>query len=180
MSFVDELKRLAHPYEDDEDELDEEYEEDYEEEEEEEEEYSRPSRRQARAERPASSRPASSAGGSFFGSSQQQDKKVVNITPAAQMQVVLVKPESFSNADKVADHLMERRTVVLNLEKTEKNVSRRLLDFLSGVAYANRGKIQRVAASTYIITPYNVEVTGALRDEMESNGLFAEARSAEA
>ena len=62
--------------------------------------------------------------------------KVVNIHATTQLQVVLVKPEKYENASEVADHLRDKRTVVLNLEKTEKDVARRLLDFLSGVAYA--------------------------------------------
>ena len=73
----------------------------------------------------------------------------------------------------VADHPNAKRTVVLNLESTKKEVSRRLVDFLSGVAYANSGQIKRVAASTFIITPYNVDIMGAdLLDELENNGVY--------
>ena len=61
---------------------------------------------------------------------------------------------------------------VLNLESTNKEVSRRLVDFLSGVAYANNGQIKRVANSTFIITPYNVDIMGDLLDELENNGAF--------
>ena len=86
--------------------------------------------------------------------------------------VVLVKPERFDDASSVADHLNSKRTVVLNLESTNKDVSRRLIDFLSGVAYANNGQIKRVANSTYIITPYNVDIMGDLLDELESSGVF--------
>ena len=71
------------------------------------------------------------------------------------------------------DELLKRHTVVLNLEKTEKEVSRRIVDFLSGVAYANNGKIKRVATNTFIITPYNVDLTGDdVLDELENNGLY--------
>ena len=98
--------------------------------------------------------------------------KVVNIHATTQLQVVLVKPEVFEDASAIADHLNEKRTVVLNLENTGKEISRRLIDFLSGVAYANRGKIQRVAHSTYLITPYNVGIMGDLLDELENSGLF--------
>mgnify|MGYP001071229356 CR=1 FL=1 len=51
-------------------------------------------------------------------------------------------------------------------------IARRLLDFLSGVAYANEGKIKKVAISTYIITPYNVDILGDLIDELENNGMY--------
>ena len=106
---------------------------------------------------------------------QEEDRrsnKVVNIRAATQLQVVLVKPEKFEDASAIADHLREKRTVVLNLESTNKEIARRLLDFLSGVAYANEGKIKKVAISTYIITPYNVDILGDLIDELENNGLY--------
>lgn len=98
--------------------------------------------------------------------------KVVNINTTTQLQVVLVKPERFTDASAVADHLNAKRTVVLNLESTNKEVSRRLVDFLSGVAYANNGEIKRVANSTFIITPFNVDIMGDILDELESNGVF--------
>ena len=97
---------------------------------------------------------------------------MVNIHTTAQLQVILVKPERFDDAASIADHLNEKRTVVLNLESTNKDVSRRLVDFLSGVAYANEGKIKKVANSTYIITPYNVDIMGDLIDELENSGMY--------
>jgi cell division inhibitor SepF len=116
-----------------------------------------------------------SAKTSIFGKSVSSDtkqNKVVNIHTTTQLQVVLVKPEKFDDARPVADHLNSKHTVVLNLEATNKEVSRRLIDFLSGVAYANNGQIKRVANSTYIITPYNVNIMGDLLDELESSGVF--------
>ncbi|MEG2697602.1 MAG: cell division protein SepF, partial [Ruthenibacterium sp.] len=95
----------------------------------------------------------------------------VNINATTQLEVVLVKPERFEDASTIADHLNTKRTVVLNLESTSKEVSRRLVDFLSGVAYANNGQMKRVANSTFIITPYNVDIMGDLLDELESNGV---------
>ncbi len=102
----------------------------------------------------------------------EKRNKVVNINATTQLQVVLVKPERFDDASAVADHLNARRTVVLNLESTNKEVSRRLVDFLSGVAYANNGQIKRVANNTFIITPYNVDIVGDILDELESSGVF--------
>ena len=172
MGFLDELKRLTHPYddemEDDYDE-DEEYYEDEDELEEDEEDIApppprdreEPPRRREYTEPPR--RPAAPpAPGS----------KVVNIHATTQLQVVLVKPERYDNASEIADHLRDKRTVVLNLEKTDKNVARRLLDFLSGVAYAQDGKIKKVALQTYIVTPYNVDIMGDLIDELESSGMY--------
>lgn len=100
--------------------------------------------------------------------------KVVNIHATAQLQVVLFKPERFGeDTCTIADELLKMHTVVLNLENTNKDVSRRIIDFLSGVAYANGGKIKRVATSTFIITPYNVDLTGDdVLGELENNGVY--------
>lgn len=102
----------------------------------------------------------------------RKSNKVVNINATAQLQVVLVKPERFDDSSAVADHLNAKRTVVLNLESANKDVARRILDFLSGVAYANDGQIKKVANCTFIITPYNVGLMGDLLDELENNGLY--------
>lgn len=107
----------------------------------------------------------------FYDEVSNKRNKVVNVNATAQLQVVLVKPEKFEDASTVADHLNGKRTVVLNLESTNKEVSRRLVDFLSGVAYANNGQIKRVANSTFIITPYNVGLMGDLLDELENSGV---------
>ena len=103
---------------------------------------------------------------------EDRRNKVVNIHATTQLKVVLVKPERFENASEIADHLKDKRTVVLNLESTNKDIARRLIDFLSGVAYAGEGKIKKVAANTYIITPYHVDIEGDLIDELENNGLY--------
>ncbi len=98
--------------------------------------------------------------------------KVVDIHTTAKLQVVLTKPEKFSDAREIADNLNEKRTIVLNLESTNKDEALRLLDFLSGVAYANDGEIKKIAKSTFIITPYNVDVMGDLLYELENNGVY--------
>ncbi len=105
-------------------------------------------------------------------SKKNRETRILNVNPTTQLEVVLVKPERFEDASGIADHLNSKRTVVLNLESTSKEVSRRLIDFLSGVAYANNGQIKRVANSTFIITPYNVGVMGELLDEMENSGMY--------
>ena len=159
MGIFDEFKRLAHPYED-------------EEEDEEFEDFDlspRPVERRERDRTERASRTDSSVPGT---EEERRSNKVVNIRAATQLQVVLVKPERFEDASSIADHLREKRTVVLNLESTNKEIARRLLDFLAGVSYANEGKIKKVAISTYIITPYNVDILGDLIDELGNNGLY--------
>ncbi len=154
MGFMDELKRLARPYED--------------EEEDELEDFEEPVSRSERGRE----KMKDTAGTFSPADNERRNNKVVNIHTTTQLQVVLVKPERFENASEIADHLREKRTVVLNLESTNKEIARRLLDFLSGVAYAKEGKIKKVAISTYIITPYNVDILGDLIDELENNGMY--------
>ena len=153
MGLMDELKKIIHPYDDE----DYDYEDDFEE-------------------------PVKESSRSLFDDrkddrredrrSEDRHNKVVNIHATTQLKVVLVKPERFENASEIADHLKDKRTVVLNLESTNKDIARRLIDFLSGVAYAGEGKIKKVAANTYIITPYHVDIEGDLIDELENNGLY--------
>ena len=149
MSILDELKKWTHPYEDE----DEEYEDDF------------PdlSKKESPFEDRRSERKAVA---------EDRRNKVVNIHATTQLKVVLVKPERFENAAEIADHLKDKRTVVINLESTNKDIARRLIDFLSGVAYAGEGKIKKIAANTYIITPYHVDIEGDLIDELESSGMY--------
>jgi cell division inhibitor SepF len=153
MGLFDELRRLTQPFDDDgadDDDFD-----------------AVPSRKETKESR-------SSVGSDDRDRDRERDRrnKVVNIHTTTQLQVVLVKPEKFENAAEIADHLKDKRTVVLNLESTQKDIARRLVDFLSGVAYAIEGQIKKVAVSTYIITPYNVDIMGDLIDELENNGLY--------
>ena len=85
---------------------------------------------------------------------KQHSNKVVNINATTQLQGVLVKPERFEDASTIADQLNAKRTVVLNLESTNKEVSRRLVDFLSGVAYAIKHLNPKVKV-------YGVQAAGA-------------------
>jgi len=86
------------------------------------------------------------------------------------LELKVVKPERFDNVPQIANHLLNRRTVVLNLEETNKETARRLLDFLSGVAYSINGNLKRVANNTYVITPCNVDVSdGPLREKRQKD-----------
>ncbi len=153
MGLIDEIKRIARPYEDEEEDDFDDFD----------------TLGTGKLDRTAIKE--RSAAPSAF-ESDRRSNKVVNIHTTTQLQVVLVKPDRFENAAEIADHLREKRTVVLNLEQTSKEVSRRILDFLSGAAYAQEGKVKKVALSTYIITPYNVDILGDLIDELENNGLY--------
>ena len=153
MGFMDELKKLARPYAEDEDDYDDDFD--------------VPAASTARNENTVRSETRSA-----FTDTDKGSSKVVNIRTATQMQVVLVKPDRFDNVADIAEHLREKRAVVLNLETASKDIARRLVDFLSGCAYALDGKMKKIAVSTYIITPYNVDIVGDLIDELENSGLY--------
>lgn len=148
MNIFEELKKITHPYADEDD-----YPDDYEDEDTD----TRSGRGSYEERRPRG---------------EERRGKLVSIPATTELKVMLMKPERFENAVEIADHLKNRRTVVLNLESTPREEAKRLLDFLSGVTYAGEGKIKKIAANTYLITPYHVEIEGDLIDELESSGLY--------
>lgn len=102
------------------------------------------------------------------------NNKVVNINATTQLQVVVFRPDRFGEETRsIADELLKMHTVVLNLENTDKDQARRIVDFLSGLAYSNGGKIKRIATDTFIVTPYNVDLMGDnVLDELENSGVY--------
>ena len=160
MGLMDELRKLTHPYSDKEDEVYDDYDDEILDEEPE------PAPRRSYTTRgAAAAAPASET-------SRPAGGRVMSINAANNMQVVLVKPERFDQVSEIADRLRDKQSVVLNLESTNKDVARRLVDFLSGCAYALDGKIRKVAISTYLVTPYNVEVLGENVDELETSAAY--------
>lgn len=173
MGFLDELKKMTRPYDDDDEFFDDEDE-------------AIPVAEEPAPARPAQARPAPAPKRSAFvhdepseserpapsyaprGDSRAADKVVNLNNGGGQLKVVVAAPKQFEAASEIAEHLRDRRAVLLNLEKTDPAVARRLIDFLSGVAYAQDGKIRRVASATYIITPFNVDLMGDQLDDMES------------
>lgn len=105
-----------------------------------------------------------------FREPKNDPNKVVSINTSAKLQVVLTKPKSMEEARTVADSLNQKKTVVLNIEAINGETARRVLDFLSGVTYANRATMRQVASDTFIITPYNVDVNGDVISELGNNG----------
>ena len=99
--------------------------------------------------------------------------KVVNLHPDGQLKVVLMKPVRFDeDANAIAEHLAQKRTVILNMENTDSETSRRLLDFATGVVFSCDGKLRRVASKTYIVAPGLVDLSGELVDGMDGGGLY--------
>ena len=177
MGFLDELKKMTRPYDDDDEFFDDEDEAIPVAEE--------PAPARPAQARPAQARPAAPKKSTFVrddpvteperpapsytsrGDSRVTDK-VVNLSDGKQLQVVLVTPTQFEAAREIADHLLRYHAVLINLEKADPAVARRLIDFLSGVAYAQEGNIRPAASKTFIITPRNVDLMGDQPDDMES------------
>ena len=112
---------------------------------------------------------ASTKRDSFSSRISSKNSKTVPFNPS-QMQVVIFKPDRFEEVREIADELNSKKTVILNLEVANREISRRIIDFLSGVAYSIDGQMKRVANNTYIITPNNVDVTDtALRGESSAD-----------
>ncbi len=150
MSFWDNVKKFAQPYADDEyDEYDDV--ETYEEE---------PPRRSRAAETEAApgkfeSAPANPKTG-FSG-------QVLNINSGKQ-EVVLFRPTNFNDCTKAADDLRDKKAIIVNMENVDKALSRRVVDFLSGCAYALDGKVNKIAQSTYLFCPHSMDVVGDLEN----------------
>lgn len=123
------------------------------------------------------SRDVRSSGFGFNRSRNDSDGKVVDIrssVPAANQgaskpKIVLKKLDRYEDVGEVADNINDKIIVVLNLETCPNDVSIRIIDFISGVAYANSGELKRIAGRVYIITPYNVPLTGEILDSLERN-----------
>ena len=164
MSFWDNVKKLTQSYGDEEYDEEEEY--DGEEYFDEEEPAPRPVRRAAEPAKDFNMNTASgkSESGSFSG-------KVLNMhgnKPA----VVLFRPTSFNDASQAADDLRDKKAVIVNMENVEKSVARRVVDFLSGCAYALDGKVKKIAQSTYLFCPNSMDIAGdleAIQAEAEAN-----------
>ena len=167
MSFWDNVKKFAQPYSDEDyDDYDEELE-GYEEE----------------VQEPA---PRSRRTSPFASAAQDNTADVSTPTPAAsstgfsgqvlnmnsgKQEVVLFHAKTFDDAARAADELRKRKAIILNMENVDKSLTRRVVDFLSGSVYAMDGSVKKIAQSTYLFCPYNMDVVGDLENlqtEVES------------
>ncbi|MBE6550924.1 MAG: cell division protein SepF [Ruminococcaceae bacterium] len=103
----------------------------------------------------------------------RQPSSGINVASGAPIEMKVVKPEKLENVTQIADYLISRKTVLLNLEDTQPETSRRLIDFLNGVAYAINGNLRKVANRTYVATPSNVDITGEQLTDSAEKSEFA-------
>ena len=107
-----------------------------------------------------------------LGAAEPKSASGTSISSGSSIEMVVVKPEKLETVTQIADYLVDRKTILLNLEETNKETARRLIDFLNGVAYAINGNLKKVANCTYVITPSNVDVSGEqIKDSQENNDL---------
>ena len=101
-----------------------------------------------------------------------KEGKVVNIQATTQFKLVVINPKDFDEAKEIADHLKNKKPVVINLEGIDRDVARKIIDFLSGAVYALDGNIQKVSAGIFLIAPYNVGIMGDMKAEFEKKASF--------
>ncbi len=102
---------------------------------------------------------------------QERRNREVKINTTATVQIVLSRPTDFSEVKNIGDDLNHQKTVLLNLEQVKADDAKRIMDFLSGVAYANDATIKMTAQKTFVIMPKNVGFSGVdLMSELESSG----------
>ena len=150
MTFWDNVKKFAQPMADDDHD---DYDEDIDGFEEDAPIAPRPARRDSRTE-PVAATSERSESGSFSG-------KVLSMN-SNKPSVVLFRPTSFNEATKAADDLRDRKAVIVNMENVDPSMARRVVDFLSGCAYALEGKVKKIALATYLFCPHSMDVMGDL------------------
>ena len=166
MSFWDNVKKFAQPYDDEEfDDYDDEELDTYEEPEQEAPRTRRPSPFSSSASAPAATAAApaaaTAAAPSFGG-------QILSMSSNKQ-EVVLFHAKTFDDAAKAVDELCKRKAIILNMENVDKALTRRVVDFLSGAVYALDGRVKKVAQSTYLFCPHNMDVTGDLENIKAEN-----------
>lgn len=102
----------------------------------------------------------------------KRENSIVELRTNTLQRVVVMEPKEYEEVKSIADYLCDKHTIFLNLEQTDVDVSRRILDFISGVAYANEGAVRRVADKTYVVTPFTVTLIDSLMDGLEHEGIF--------
>ena len=93
--------------------------------------------------------------------------KVVGMPGVQQVKVIISQPNSFEQSEEICEHLKEKKSIIVNLEYVNKDVARRIIDFISGAVYALDGNIQKISNSIFLVAPYNYEITNEiLKDDI--------------
>ena len=101
--------------------------------------------------------------------SNSKKNKVVGMPGVQQVKVIISQPNSFEQSEEICEHLKEKKSIIVNLEYVNKDVARRIIDFISGAVYALDGNIQKISNSIFLVAPYNYEITNEiLKDDIKS------------
>lgn len=105
--------------------------------------------------------------------SSRKGAQVVSIHSQKQVKVVVLEPTSFEDSQNIADQLKNRRPVIVNLENTDRNLAKRIVDFVSGTTYALGGNMQKVGQGIFLFVPNNVDISGETHEGIKEKGLFS-------
>ena len=97
--------------------------------------------------------------------------KVVNMPQVQQIKMVISQPTSFEQSEEICNYLKEKKSVIINLEYVNKDVARRIVDFISGAVHGLDGHIQKVSNSIFLIAPFNYEIANEMAREEIKNRL---------
>lgn len=104
--------------------------------------------------------------------SSRKSAQVVSIHSQKQVKVVVLEPTTFEDSQNIADQLKNRRPVIVNLENTDRNLAKRIVDFVSGTTYALGGNMQKVGQGIFLFVPNNVDISGETHEGIKEKGLF--------
>ena len=109
--------------------------------------------------------------GGIFGSIGSKKSKIVNMPQVQSVKMVITQPTSFDQSEEICNYLKEKKSIIVNLEYVNKDVARRIIDFLSGAVHALNGHIQKVSNSIFLIAPVNYDIESDLAREELKNKL---------
>lgn len=98
--------------------------------------------------------------------------QVVSLHTQRQVKVVVVEPRFFEEVQGIADNLKNRRPVIVNLERADAELAKRVVDFVSGATYALNGSMQKVGQGIFLFVPSNVDIHNEVREQLEEKSLF--------
>ena len=105
----------------------------------------------------------------FTLNTNNKKNKVVGMPGVQQVKVIISQPNSFEQSEEICEHLKEKKSIIVNLEYVNKDVARRIIDFISGAVYALDGNIQKISNSIFLVAPYNYEITNEiLKDDIKN------------
>lgn len=95
--------------------------------------------------------------------------KVVGMPGVQPVKVVISQPNTFEQSEEICEHLKEKKSIIVNLEYVNKDVARRIIDFISGAVYSLDGNIQKISNSIFLVAPFNYEITNeVLKEDIKS------------